>query len=125
MVSDRGKIVPPTIPSYRCHHHACRQLPIVLCPNDLAAVVPQGDVQGLGVERARVRGRHRHDAQVSHIPESCVQVVHRCAEGVQVSDIKKYRMLFKVNCVFFIGKLQLSSTDSSIHGPWMLILALT
>lgn len=45
----------------------------------------QRDVGRLGVERTGVRGRHRDDAEVPHVPEGGVQVVHRRAERVQVS----------------------------------------
>lgn len=73
------------LPGHCVHHHACSQLFVVLGADDVAAVVPQGDVGTLGVQRGRVGGRHRDDAQVPDVPEGSVQVVHCSAERIQVT----------------------------------------
>lgn len=73
------------LPGHRSHHHAGGELLVVLSAYDVAAVVTQRDVRGLGVERAGVCGRHRQDAQVSYVPEGGVQVVDGGAVRVQVT----------------------------------------
>lgn len=75
-----------TVPGYRGYHHARCQLPVVLRPDDLAAVMAERHVGRFGVERAGVGRGHRNNAQVADVPEGSIQVVHRCAERVQVSE---------------------------------------
>lgn len=77
---------PAGLPGYGGDHHACRQLLVVFGAYDVAAVVAQRDVGGLGVEGTCVCGCHRDDAQVPDVPEGGVQVVDRCPVRIKVTD---------------------------------------
>lgn len=74
------------LPGHRGYHHACSQLFVVLGAYDVTAVVTQGDVGRLGVQRARICGRHRDDAQVPDVSEGSVQVVHCRPIRIQVAE---------------------------------------
>lgn len=74
------------LPGHSGYHHACSQLFVVLGAYDVTAVVTQGDVGRLGVQRARISGRHRDDAQVPDVSEGSVQVVHCRPIRIQVAE---------------------------------------
>lgn len=74
------------LPGHSGYHHACSQLFVVLGAYDVTAVVTQGDVGRLGVQRARICGRHRDDAQVPDVSEGSVQVVHCRPIRIQVAE---------------------------------------
>lgn len=74
------------LPGYGGDHHARRQLLVVLGADNVAAIVAQRDVRGLGVQGTCVCGRHRDDAQVPDVPEGGVQVVDRRPIRIQVTD---------------------------------------
>lgn len=77
---------PDGLPGYGGDHHARRQFLVVLSAYDVAAIVAQRDVWGLGVKGTCVCGRHRDDAQVPDVPEGGVQVVDRRPVRIQVTD---------------------------------------
>lgn len=77
---------PDSLPGYGGDHHARRQLLVVLSAYDVAAIVAQCDVRGLGVQGTCVCGRHRDDAQVPDVPEGSIQVVDRRPVRIQVTD---------------------------------------
>lgn len=83
---DRHTAKCKVLPGHSGDHHASSQLFVVLGAYDVTAVVTQGDVGRLGVQRACVCGRHRDDAQVTDVPEGSVQVVHCRPEWIQVTE---------------------------------------
>lgn len=74
------------LPGYGGDHHARCQLLVILSPYDVAAIVAQRDVRGLGVEGTCVCGRHRDNAQVPDVPEGGIQVVDCRPVWIEVTE---------------------------------------
>lgn len=93
------------LPGHGGHHHARRQLSVVLGAYDVTAVVTQRDVGRLGIQGARVCGRHRDDAQVPDVSEGGVQVVYRRPERIQVAK-RSERVTPEASLSFSSAELQ-------------------